>query len=265
MKKVCLVKGGNFVLGIEDCYILSRQNGTLAPETVKKKINIFHLSSLLSCKHCDRPEPGSVFLQIKKGKSSFFLLVDQVIDEIELPAETTRLPPPSPEFAQQLFPKVAVCMNLIVLLLDPGQIIPVAKKLGPKIGLLSPKYCVQVQVHKEANKQANKQVLSVAPAATITENGKKAKPVAVRKKIKKDKKRPKSVDEETFKGVMAWTIAQFKQGKVSEEQLSAKRLPPGVVQQEELSDTVIQYLIDQISLRCQESITPHRPGEHHGR
>ncbi|MCI5191197.1 MAG: hypothetical protein D3905_15715 [Candidatus Electrothrix sp. AS4_5] len=255
MKKVCLVKGGNFVLGIEDCYILSRQNGTLAPETVKKKINIFHLSSLLSCKHCDRPEPGSVFLQIKKGKSSFFLLVDQVIDEIELPAETTRLPPPSPEFAQQLFPKVAVCMNLIVLLLDPGQIIPVAKKLGPKIGLLSPKYCVQA--HKEANRHQQKR--------------KKAKPIATKttkttkKKIKKDKKRPKSVDEETFKGVMAWTIAQFKQGKVSDEQLNAKRLPPGVVQQEELSDTVIQYLIDQISLRCQESITPHRPGEHHGR
>lgn len=255
-------------MGIEDCYILSRQNGILSSEVVKKKRDIFHLGSLLACKHCeccDRPELGSVFLQLEKGKSSFFLLVDQVIDEIELPAETTRLPPPSPEFAQQLFPKVAVCMNLIVLLLDPGQIIPVAQKLGPKVGLLSPKHCVQVQVHKQANKQANKQVLSVAPAATMIKNGKKAKPVAVRKKIKKDKKRPKSVDEETFKGVMAWTIAQFKQGKVSEEQLSAKRLPPGVVQQEELSDTVIQYLIDQISLRCQESITPHRPGERHGR
>ncbi|MCW5211827.1 hypothetical protein VU04_02830, partial [Desulfobulbus sp. TB] len=76
MKKVCLVKGGNFVLGIEDCYILSRQNGTLSPETVKKKRNIFHLGSLLACKHCDRhsdrPEPSSVFLQLEKGKNSFF-------------------------------------------------------------------------------------------------------------------------------------------------------------------------------------------------
>lgn len=248
-------------MGIEDCYILSRQNGTLPPETVKKKRNVFHLSSLLACKHCDRPEPGSVFLQIKKGKSSFFLLVDQVIDEIELPAKTTRLPPPSPEFAQQLFPKVAVCMNLIVLLLDPGQIIPVAQKLGPKIGLLPPKYCVQAQ--KEANRY-----VPVDPAATMQQKRKKAKPIATKttkKKIKKDKKRPKSVDEETFKGVMAWTIAQFKQGKVSEEQLNAKKLPPGLVQQEELSDTVIQYLIDQISLRCQESITPNRPRERHGR
>ncbi|MCI5149922.1 MAG: hypothetical protein D3916_11140, partial [Candidatus Electrothrix sp. MAN1_4] len=59
-------------------------------------------------------------------------------------------------------------------------------------------------------------------------------------------------------------ISQFKQGKVSTEQLGADKLPPGLVHQDGLSDTVIQYLIDQISLRCQESITPSQPGERHG-
>lgn len=72
------------------------------------------------------------------------------------------------------------------------------------------------------------------------------------------------MDEETFKRVMAWTIAQFKQGKVGAEHLAADQLPPGLVQQEGVSDTVLQYLIDQISLRCQESITPIQPGEQHG-
>ncbi len=79
-KKVCLVKGGNFVLGIETCYILSRQNGMLAPETEVKEGNIFHLGSLLGRTHCQRPDPGSVFLQLEKGENNFFLFFDQVID-----------------------------------------------------------------------------------------------------------------------------------------------------------------------------------------
>ena len=250
MKKVCLVKGGNFVLGIEARYILSRQNGMLAPETEAREGNIFHLGSLLGRKHCQRPEPGSVFLQLEKGKNNFFLLVDQVIDEIELPEQTTQLPPPSPELAQLLFPQVAVCMNLVVLLLDPGQIIPVARQLGQGVGMLAREHCVQVRA-PQAHKQAP------------VEQKKATKPATAKKKIQKDKKRPDSVDEETFKRIMAWTISQFKQGKISAEELGADQLPPGLVQQEGLSDTVIQYLIDQISLRCQESITPNQPGEHH--
>jgi hypothetical protein len=242
MKKVCLVKGGNFVLGIEACYILSRQNEMLAPETAVKEGNIFHLGSLLNRRHCDRPEPGSVFLHLEKEGNKFFLLVDQVIDEIELSEHTTRLPSPSPELAQALFPQVAVSMNLVVLLLDPGQVIPVARQLGQGIGLLAIKHCVQMKTPQEH------------PSETRTE----------KRKIQRHNKRPESVNEETFKRVMAWTISQFKQGNVSTEQLGADKLPPGLVQQDGLSDTVIQYLIDQISLRCQESITPSQPGERHG-
>ncbi len=276
MKKVYLVKGGNFVLGIEACYIRSRQNGMLAPETEAQEGNIYHLGSLLGRKHCDRPESGSVFLQLEKEKNNFFLLVDQVIDEIELPEQTTQHPPPSPELAQRLFPNVAVSMNLVVLLLDPGQIIPVARQLGQGIGLLAKKHCIQVrapQAHKHSPAVGTATQLPVGePKSTeVTDSpealagkGKAVKPpVTARKQIEKHKKRPKSVDEETFKRIMAWTISQFKQGKVSTEELGADQLPPDLVQQEGLSDTVIQYLIDQISLRCQESITPTQPGEHH--
>ncbi|MCI5219484.1 MAG: hypothetical protein D3914_09910 [Candidatus Electrothrix sp. LOE2] len=250
MKKVCLVKGGNFVLGIEARYILSRQHGMLPQETAGKAGEIFHLGSLLARKPCNRPEPGSVFLQLHKGEKTFFLLVDQIIDEIELPEQTTRLPPPSPELAEQLCPQVAVCMNLVVLLLDPGQVIPVARQLGRGVGLVAPEHCFQEKTS--------------GPLEHTEQQLKNSGPAALNGQIRKDKKRPKSVDEETFKRVMAWTIAQFKQGKVGAEHLAADRLPPGLVRQEGVSDTVIQYLIDQISLRCQESITPTRSGEHHG-
>ncbi|WPD21135.1 MAG: hypothetical protein SD837_13095 [Candidatus Electrothrix scaldis] len=249
MKKVCLVKGGNFVLGIEDRYILSRQQGLLPREVAGNGEPFFHLGSLLARNRCDRPEPGSVFLRLHTKKQTFFLLVDQIIDEIDLPEQTTRLPPPSPDLATQLFPQVAICMNLVVLLLDPTQVMQVAQQLGQGIGMLAAEHCLQDEKQVQI-----KQV----------KGGRKAGPPVFKKQIRRDKKRPKSVNEETFKRVMAWTIAQFKQGKVSPEDLAADRLPPGLIQQEGLSDTVIQYLIDQISLRCQESITPSRPGERHG-
>lgn len=246
MKKVCLVKGGNFVLGIETRYILSRRNGILPRNTAEKEQEIFHLGSLLARKHCQDPEPGSIFLHLQKEEASFFLLVDKVIDEIELPEQTTHLPPSAPELAEQLFPQIAVCMNLIVLLLDPARIIPVAQGLGKGVGLLAAEY--RVPTEKRTGKGAKK----IVSASATT------------RRIQKHKKRPKSVDEETFKRVMAWTIAQFKQGKVGPEDLLADRLPPGLVRQKGVSNSVIQYLIDQISLRCQESITPSRSEEHHG-
>ncbi|MCI5149838.1 MAG: hypothetical protein D3916_10720, partial [Candidatus Electrothrix sp. MAN1_4] len=188
MKKVCLVKGGNFVLGIETRYILSRQNEMLAPGTAVQEGNIFHLSSLLDRRHCDRPGPSSVFLHLEKEGNKFFLLVDQVIDEIELSGHTTRLPPPSPELAQTLFPQVAISMNLVVLLLDPGQIIPVARQLGQGIGILAIRHCVQMKTPQEH------------PSETRTE--KRKRPAKEQRKIQRHNKRPESVDEETFKRIM---------------------------------------------------------------
>ena len=258
-------------MGIEARYIISRQNGMLSWEAASKEKEVFHLVSLLARKNCEHPEPGSVFLQLHKGEKAFFLLVDQVIDEIELPEQTTRLPPPSPELAEQLCPQVAVCMNLVVLLLDPAQVIPVARQLGQGVGLLAAEHWSQAReenVHEQPEQPSEQSPVPVDFTAqqSAPAQGRKniPEPAIPHRKIEKNNKRPKSVDEETFKRVMAWTIAQFKQGKVGAEQLTADQLPPGLVQQEGVGDTVIQYLIDQISLRCQESITPTRPGEQHG-
>ncbi|MCI5139492.1 MAG: hypothetical protein D3922_14030, partial [Candidatus Electrothrix sp. AR1] len=209
MKKVCLVKGGDFVLGIEARYILSRQHGMLPQETASKEREIFHLGALLARKHCERPEPGSVFLQLHKGENTFFLLVDQVIDEIELPKQTTCMPPPSPELAKQLCPQVAICMNLVVLLLDPCQVFPVARKLGPGVGLLAAEHWSQTReekLHEEppvpvdcAAQQPTKGIKSTPENAAEAVNN--TGPVVSGKKIKKNNKRPKSVDEQTFKRV----------------------------------------------------------------
>jgi hypothetical protein len=74
-----------------------------------------------------------------------------------------------------------------------------------------------------------------------------------------------SIDEHTFKEVMSWTVARFKQGCA--EYLGVEHLPPELaarVRQKGLDRNVIQYLIDQIVLRCQESVQRKKPGEQHG-
>ncbi|MGX9726953.1 MAG: hypothetical protein ACTFAK_06430 [Candidatus Electronema sp. VV] len=75
--------------------------------------------------------------------------------------------------------------------------------------------------------------------------------------LERQKEESAAIDEETFKKVMTWTVARFKQRKTGEElRLGIEQLPPdlaALVQEKGLSSSIIQYLIDQIVLRCQES------------
>ncbi len=80
------------------------------------------------------------------------------------------------------------------------------------------------------------------------------------------KKDAAAIDEETFQKVMVWTVACFKRCKPGEKlRLGVEQLPPelaAMVWQKGLSKNIIQYLIDQIVLRCQESAG--RRGKHAG-
>lgn len=75
--------------------------------------------------------------------------------------------------------------------------------------------------------------------------------------LERQKEESAAIDEETFKKVMTWTVARFKQRKAGEElRLGIEQLPSdlaALVQEKGLSSSIIQYLIDQIVLRCQES------------
>jgi hypothetical protein len=257
MKKICLVNGGDFVLGIEAQYILSRQvGGKPAQPATAEESRVFHLGSLLSRRSCDLVPSDSVILHVHKDGKTFFLLVDRIIDDLELPEAPVAGPPACPALAEQLCPQVAICKNLVVLLLDPAQIIPVSEQLGDKVGWVTAKNFFLSPEKPEQNrgKPETEQVVD----SVIMRNSKQ-------KFAQRRKKASTSVDEETFKNVMTWTISQFKQGKAGKDvRLGIERLPPDLVRQEGVSDTVIQYLIDQISLRCQESMNRSKPRENHG-
>uniref|UniRef100_UPI004055A882 hypothetical protein n=1 Tax=Candidatus Electronema sp. TaxID=2698783 RepID=UPI004055A882 len=75
--------------------------------------------------------------------------------------------------------------------------------------------------------------------------------------LERQKEESAAIDEETFKKVMAWTVACFKRRQPGEElRLGIEQLPPDLavlVREKGLSSSIIQYLIDQIVLRCQDS------------
>jgi hypothetical protein len=73
-----------------------------------------------------------------------------------------------------------------------------------------------------------------------------------------------TIDEATFKQVMDWTVLQFKQSKGRKiHNFGIEQLPPDIsasIEEKGLNKNIIQYLIDQIVLRCQEK-TSHQ--KHH--
>ena len=74
-----------------------------------------------------------------------------------------------------------------------------------------------------------------------------------------------AIDEETFKQVMSWTIARFKQqrGKKEEMRLGVEQLPSalaGMIKRKGLNENVIEYLMEQIVLRCKETMSRKKAG-----
>ncbi|XOF34378.1 MAG: chemotaxis protein CheW [Candidatus Electrothrix sp. YB6] len=296
MKKVCLVQGGDFVLGIDSRSILSRQNGTVAVQSAaERNREIIHLGALLSQQpfETEIPSPDCVILELRTGKTSFFLLVDQVVDELEVTRQPTALPPSSSARTGKLCPAAVVIGNNVVLLLNPARVLPVADQLGSRAGRAAKPLssdAAGARKKKVLKKAPEKTAAPAAPVAEQSSSVPKTKlhkaepeqakkraapsgtgtapaPAERRQKRKQQKNHPAVVDEETFHKVMTWTIAQFSQGRVEHEQITADQLPPELLPKNGVNRKVIQYLIDQIALRCQgnkETMNRNRPGEQHG-
>jgi hypothetical protein len=301
MKKICLVQGGDFVLGIDSRSILSRQSGTAAVQSAaERNREVIHLGALLSRQSFETPAPDWVILELRAGKTSFFLLVDQVVDELEVARQPTALPPSSSALAGKLCPAAVVIGNNVVLLLNPARVLPVADQLGNRAGRPAKPLCsdaagAQKKRPEKISKKAPEKTAAPEPdqsspgpkvqhkaepeqakkrtAPSGTETGMAAAPAECRQKRQQQRRHsvhPAVVNEETFHKVMTWTIAQFSQGKVGHEQITADQLPPELLPKNGVNRKVIQYLIDQIALRCQENkeninqMNRNRPGEQHG-
>ncbi|WP_417911200.1 hypothetical protein [Candidatus Electronema sp. PJ] len=132
MKKICLVQGGKFLLGIHAEDILVRT----AWAEVKPGSRVVQLSALLARQPGGAVPPEAVCLELQGEGETFCLLADRIVDEVEVINPPGPLPPACPALAARLCPQVTIWGDTPVLLLDPTQVIPIAAELGEGIGLL---------------------------------------------------------------------------------------------------------------------------------
>ncbi|WP_417912383.1 hypothetical protein [Candidatus Electronema sp. TJ] len=279
MKKICLVQEGKFLLGIDAEEILARTAWAEAQPQRSSSVKAVYLGALLSRQADKTPTAEAVCLELR----DLLLIVDQIAaDGVDLINPPGPLPPACPRLAARLCPQVTIWGDTPVLLLNPAQILPVAEELGDGIGMVTmPEPEKEAAVESESAETAP----WVCPADTITDEEPEAQCFAEtaepddsaetasiscppnQEKVEPQPEPPSSseqqkkdaaaIDEETFQKVMAWTVACFKRRKPGEElRLGVEQLPTelaAMVWHKGLNRNIIQYLIDQIVLRCQES------------
>ncbi len=295
MKNICVVQGGSFLLGIAEQDIIGRMPWAEAVPLLQQDGGaVIQLGALLLRQPGGIPAPDAVCLELR----GVFLVVDQIAaDNVALLNPPGPLPPACPRLAARLCPQVTIWGDTPVLLLDPAQLLPVAEELGGGIGMVAmlddqgdlqtaptadevPEETAMTEEQTQppaADKKLPEITEEEALACIDTEEQSSTESAPVEAcpaeepapplSPEQKKKDAAAIDEETFKKVMAWTVSCFKQRKAGEElRLGIDQLPSELavlVQEKGLSSSIIQYLIDQIVLRCQESAGQKTPGKKH--
>lgn len=265
MKNICVVQGGSFLLGISEQDILGRMPWVEAvPLLWQDGGTVVQLSALLERQFGGIPPPDAVCLELR----GVFLVVDQIVAAgAALLNPPGPLPPSCPRLAARLCPQVTLWGDTPVLLLDPAQLLPVSEELGEGIGIIAipePTHEQPADLAEELSADTSdapeESLVEPEPLAAdpCTEEAEEKEPESAPPSQERQQKEESStIDEDTFKKVMAWTVACFKRCKAGEElRLGIDQLPPelaSLVREKGLSSSIIQYLIDQIVLRCQES------------
>jgi len=235
MEKICLVEGGNFLLGIDIFDIVASKTleefVTPDQEQSYRNEDIYHLESLFSQQPFFTINADSIVLQLKTDVNFLFLIVDRVLDEIEAPDSKELLPPLYPSLAEQLCPQVVIYENSIVMVLDTTQVIPIHEKLQTGFGSVSIKELLQT---------VEPPIKELVPDIVTND--------------KQHEEKFSLIDDETFELIVFWTIAKYKKCKSGDTfEIDANELPIDLIRQKGLSNAVLQYLIDQTILRCKKT------------
>ncbi len=279
MKNVCIVQGGPFLLGIDCDHVIARRTWAETAAQVEKESRIFQLDALLSRQAAQAVPDKAVCLELRNGEERVFLVADRLAaDEVEMSNPPAPLPSACPALTAKLCPQVILWEDMPILLLEPTQLIPFAAELGKNIGVLllpaEEKADAQAAVPEpeeddpffpeiEEEEDAPSEPPPAMPfflEASLAESSVPAKedePLPPVQEVQK--KESAAIDEETFKQVMSWTIARFKQSRNGQElHLGVDQLPSdlaGLIRRKGLNENVIEYLMEQIVLRCKETMS----------
>lgn len=251
MGKVCLVKAGKFLLGLEVSHVISTLDvDDLKAEEIDETGFIFlFLKSFLAQKHLDISGSNVIILKNKSNKKHLALLVDRTLGEIELPDQFEPHPMLYPELAAQCCPKIFIHKNQIVLLLDPKQLNITHKKLRAQTnyGLiaLNDLLPVKEEVEQEDIYQ--------------TDNG----DTSYAKNQPTQPEPETEIDDKTISSIVSWTFDKYNEFYCNEKVIkfysnekiiiSVNEIPLGLLQQQGLSNESLQLLIDKTILQCEKT------------
>jgi hypothetical protein len=287
MKKVCIVQGGPFLLGIDCENVIARRTWAETAAQTEQKGLIFQLDALLSQQAAQAVPDEAVCLELRNGEERVFLIADRIAaDEVEIINPPGPLPSACPALTARLCPQVTIWEELPVLLLEPTQLVATALELGQNIGVRPPakeRADAQAAVPEpeeddpffpETEEEEAEDAPSEPQAAmpfflenALAESANSAKadePEQLPPSQEAQKKESAAIDEETFKQVMSWTVTRFKQSRRGQElHLGVEQLPSelaGMIKRKGLNKNVIEYLMEQIVLRCKETMSRKKQG-----
>ncbi|MCK5542352.1 MAG: hypothetical protein KAI40_06635 [Desulfobacterales bacterium] len=240
MEKICLVKAGKFLLGLDTSHIIStlNLNDLKAGEISETDSFFLLLESFLSQKHLDISGSKVIVLKNKTNSKHLTLLVDKTLEEIDLPQRLEPYPMLYPELAKKCCPKVFIYNDQVVLLLDPKQLSITHKKLKTEHGLITLNDLMSI-----AEKVEQEDILQSDSSDTSDT------------KSETPKSKPETkIDDQAINTLVSWTFDKFNKFDSNEEIIiSVDELPPGLIQQEGLSKESLQQLIDKIILQCEKT------------
>ncbi len=241
MEKICLIKAGKFLLGLNNSNIISTLpvNKLQNDEIDIPDLLFIHLESFLSQKQLDLSGSEIIVLKQKKNKKHLALLIDKSRGEIMLPDRFEPCPLLYPELAKKCCHKIFLHEDQVILLLEPTQISKLHKTLKTDHGFVTLDDFMPVQ---EEISQDHEQ-LSKPDSSDIGD---------LDAKIAKAEPETK-IDDKTVKKIVFWTFNEFNKFDSSEKiTILADNLPPEIIEQQTSANNALQEIIDQTIEKCKE-------------
>ena len=219
METLCLVEGGDFLVGIDvgaiaACRMIEGDFQSMK-EFAADGVMVLHLESFLAQhpvpeQHLNLSCVDGTALRLKTGVEEVVLIVDRVVAEVKVAGGKEVLPLLYPSLAKEVCPQVITYKGSAVMIMDVNHVLPVYERLGTGHGLIMGGGG-RLSAHQSRN------------------------------------------DGEMFKRIVTWTIDHYKRHQVAGSiRISVDDLPSDLAAYSGSNKTMVQYLIDQTIQRCME-------------
>ncbi|RUM43524.1 MAG: hypothetical protein DSY80_05485 [Desulfocapsa sp.] len=222
MEKICLIRVGNYLLGIDISVVHKKQKlSSFIAEEQGDEISLILLGPLFDYHTTVLPDSEGCILEVKSTAGSLILVIDSFSAKTVAFERSESLPRLYPDLTKICCPQIMICENQPVLLLDVNGLETVLESV-----------------------KNNSAVISLA---TLREHCCKEKEVQVMQSAVE-------LDEVTFNTIVSWTIAEFlKHGNdedcvITPDELLLKSISHGGSQG--VSNDLLQRLIDKTVQKC---------------